>query len=303
MYILHPDEYLFPSYRISPFRTRDIVLNNSYRENNLIDEYFRQRLSDRTYIYTFNGRTAINIALSFYKLKKNDVVTILTTSGNFYISGCVTREIEKFCKWSRDFVPETKLIFVNHEFGYPYPELSSLQKYNIPIIEDCAASFFSADPGNSIGKVGDFIIYSLPKMFPLQIGGLLVSKSENLDNYNTVLKPELLRYIRKVLSEYIPKRDQIINIRIKNYRELKARFETLNLPERFELQDGIVPGVFLFRTDRFDINLAELRKHFWAHGIQSSVFYGEKAFYIPVHQALVSDDLDYFYAVMKTFLK
>ena len=74
------------------------------------------------------------------------------------------------------FVPETKVIFVNHEFGYPYHDLIRLKDYKLPIIEDCAGSFFSSDKDGSIGEVGDFVIYSFPKMFPLQVGGLLVSK-------------------------------------------------------------------------------------------------------------------------------
>lgn len=113
----------------------------------------------------------------------------------------------------------------------------------------------------------------------------------------------MLRYIKNVLSEYISTRDQIISQRIQNYTELRARFNTLDLPERFGLANGVVPGVFMFRTDKHEIDLPELKKHFWAHGIQSSVFYGEKAFFIPVHQALTSPDLDYFYEVMKTFIK
>ncbi len=48
-------------------------------------------------------------------LPPDDVVTILTTSGNFYISSCVTAEIEKFCKWDREITDQTKVIFVNHK--------------------------------------------------------------------------------------------------------------------------------------------------------------------------------------------
>lgn len=255
------------------------------------------------YTFTINGRAAINIALKYFKLNRNDIVTILTTSSNFYISSCVTNEIEKFCKWSREMLPETKLIFVNHEFGYPYPDLKNLRMYNLPIIEDCAGSFFSDDENHSIGRIGDFVIYSFPKMFPIQVGGILVSGREDIKYQNGNTWKDMLRYIKNVLSEYISTRDQIISQRIQNYTELRARFNTLDLPERFGLANGVVPGVFMFRTDKHEIDLPELKKHFWAHGIQSSVFYGEKAFFIPVHQALTSPDLDYFYEVMKTFIK
>ena len=303
MFILYPDPYSLPTYRIGPFQTKDISLNQLLPDSDRIDSYFHERFGDFWFTYTYNGREAIHLALKHYKLSKNDVVTILTTSGNFYISSCVTNEIEKFCKWSREILPETKVLFVNHEFGYPYPELWKLKLLNLPIIEDCAGSFFSEDNEKTIGRTGDFVIYSFPKMFPLQVGGLLVSASHINHNYTGHIQPRLLRYIKNVLSEHIQRKDQIIRQRIYNYTELRSRFETLGLRERFKLEKGIVPGVFMFRIKNKNLSLPELKTHFWVHGIQSSIFYGEDAFFIPVHQALTAFDLDYFYEVMKVFLQ
>ena len=303
MFVLYPDPYSLPTYRIGPFQTKDISINQLLPDLDLIDIYFHERFGDLRFSYTYNGREAIYLALKHYSLSRGDVVTILTSSGNFYISSCVTNEIEKFCKWSREILPETKVLFVNHEFGYPYPEMQKLKLLNLPIIEDCAGSFFSEDNKNTIGRSGDFVIYSFPKMFPLQIGGLLVSPWHINHNYTGHLQPGMLRYIKNVLSEYVQGRNQIIRQRINNYMELRSRFKTLGLSERFNLENGVVPGVFMFRTDSQNPDLNELKKHFWAHGIQSSVFYGEEAFFIPVHQALTQYDLDYFYEVMKVFLQ
>lgn len=303
MFVLYPDPYSLPSYRIGPFQTRDISLNQALPDQVRIDDYFYERFGDRRFTYTYNGREAISVALKYYTLSRNDVVTILTSSGNFYISSCVTNEIEKLCKWSREILPETKVLFVNHEFGYPYPEMQKLKLLNLPIIEDCAGSFFSEDNEYTIGRTGDFVIYSFAKMFPLQVGGLLVSASHINHNYAGHLQPEMLRYIKNVLSEYVQGKDQIVRQRLNNYTELRSRFDKSGLSERFRLEEGIVPGVFMFRTDNHNLNLLELKKHFWAHGIQSSIFYGEDAFFIPVHQALTTFDLDYFYEVMKVFLQ
>ena len=303
MFVFNPDKFLLPSFRISPFRTQDIRINSILPDSSTIEDYFLSRFRNFRYFYTSNGRQAINIALNHYRLSENDVVTILTTSGNFYISSCVTNEIEKFCKWSREILPETKVLFVNHEFGYPYPEIQKLKLLNLPIIEDCAGSFFSEDSEHTIGKTGDFSVYSFPKMFPLQVGGLLVSSTDFQYDYGGSPQPLMLQHIKNVLSEYILSKDQIISKRRNNYSELRHRFETLGLSERFKLEEGIVPGVFMFRTENNNINLPELKKHFWAHGIQSSVFYGEEAFFVPVHQALTQYDLDYFYEVMKVFLQ
>jgi dTDP-4-amino-4,6-dideoxygalactose transaminase len=303
VFVLDPDPYSLPSYRIGPFQTRDLSINHSLPANDRIDTYLGERFSDRHFVYTYNGREAINTALRLCRLSKDDVVTILTTTGNFYISGCVTTEIEKFCKWSREVLPETRVIFVNHEFGYPFPDLVRLKELNLPVIEDCAGSFFSEDSEHTIGRTGDFVVYSFPKMFPLQVGGLLVSKSAEIKGYPGRLDAGMLRYIKNVLSEYITTRDQITARRMANYYRLRTGFESLGLPERFMPAEGTVPGVFMFKTGSLDIDLPELKKHFWAHGVQSSVFYGEKAFFIPVHQALSEADIDYFLEVMRSFIQ
>jgi hypothetical protein len=59
----------------------------------------------------------------------------------------------------------------------------------------------------------------------------------------------------------------------------------------------------MFRTDLHSLDLPELKKHLYAHGIQCSVFYGEEAFFIPVHQALSEQDMDYFVEVFKSFIQ
>lgn len=302
MFIINPDPYSLPVYRIGPFRTADLAFNHCLPDSDLTDEYLGERFAGKALIYTENGRSAINMALSYFKPDKNDVVTILTSSGNFYISGCVTREIEKFCKWSRKFEPETKIIFVNHEFGYPYQELQQLKNYNIPIIEDCAGSFLSDDKNKTIGNIGEFVIYSFPKMFPLQIGGLLVSNMKNSINMVEQIESRKLRHIKNVLSYYIGSITDIKRKRIYNYEYLRAKFKSLGLTERFQIDNRVVPGVFMFKTEDIKISLPELKKYFYAHGVQCSIFYGEEAFFIPVHQSLNEQDLLYFYEVIKSFI-
>jgi len=303
MYIINPDPYLLPSYHIGPFKTQDLARNHILPDSDFIDEYFNERFAGKSFAYTKNGRQAIDIALSSLNLQKEDVVTILTTSGNFYISGCVTSTIEKYCKWSREFEEGTRVIFVNHEFGYPYNGLRELKEYNLPIIEDCASSFFSVDDENSIGEVGDFVVYSFPKMFPLQIGGLLISPDPDGLRENDHLGQMELRHIKNVLSCQIPSWEKIIGDRITNYQILKEKFDTLGFGERFPLDRGIVPGVFMFRVRGMNLDLPDMKRYFYAHGVECSVFYGEEAFYIPVHQALNEYDLEYFFQVLNSFIQ
>lgn len=302
MFVLNPDPYSLPSYRIGPFKTSDLSKNHYLPQSNKIDNYFRQRFSGRDYAYTENGRRAIYLALQSLNLKKSDVVTILTTSNNFYISGCVTAEIEKFCQWSREIIPQTKVIFVNHEFGFAYPHPQKLKEYGLPIIEDCANTFFTESEEVNPGTVGDYVIYSFPKTFPLQVGGLLVSNNLGNIKHKCLKDGEFLNHIKNVLSNYIDSKDQIIEKRLFNYNYLKSEFFKLGFTQRFQIGKGTVPSVFMFKTEGHTIDLPALKNHFYAHGVQCSVFYGEEAFFIPVHQALVQDDLDYFVAVMRSFI-
>lgn len=302
MFVLNPDPYSLPCYRIGPFQTRDLTINHNLPDSDLIDNYFDSRFKGKEYRYTYNGRTAIHHALGHYNLQPDDVVTILTTSGNFYISSCVTNEIEKYCKWSREILPETKVLFVNHEFGYPYKNLSKLKDHGLPIIEDCASSFFSDDLDGETGNIGDFVIYSFPKMFPLQIGGMLVSNRPSLNGKANYLTNEELRHVKNVLSSQIDNRDVIIAKRIKNYKLLREKFNHLGYDERFPLEEGAVPGVFMFRAHKKNPDLPELKKHYYAHGVQCSVFYGEESFFIPVHQALSEEDIEYFVEIFKRMI-
>jgi len=297
-FVLDPYHELLPDYKICPFSNSDLVFNKNIQPLNLVDNYFRTRFGHNQFYYTENGRQAIAIALDHYNLNKNDVITILTTTNNFYISSCVTNEIEKICKWSRNVERNTKLIFVNHEFGFPYEDLDNLLKFNLPIIEDCAHSFFSKDKKSLIGKVGDFVIYSFPKMFPIQVGGLLVSNIHTQKTIIPTLPLNQINYIKNVISFYINDYFKIIENRTQNYLYLEKIMGELNIYPRFDISSNVIPGVFMFKSS-IQINYPELKIHLYKHGIQCSVFYGEQSFFIPNHQNLNFEDLNYFKEVIR----
>ncbi|MFD1316849.1 DegT/DnrJ/EryC1/StrS family aminotransferase [Namhaeicola litoreus] len=302
MFIKNPPPSYVPKYRIGPFRTIDLSINTNLIFSSEIDNYFDNRFGSFNYSYHYRGRKAFYLALSQYNLQKDDEVAIITTSQNTYISGCVTVEIEKFCNWSREINEKTKIIFVNHEFGFPYEDLANLKQYGLPIIEDCAHSFYSESTNKTIGKIGDFVIYSFPKMFPLQIGGLLVSNCGIKFKKDDFLDKGELNYIKSVLSRYFPDKREVLKKRIHNYNLLMNKFSDLGFKPRFELQSGYVPGVFMFKVPDENIDLIKLRKHVEIHGIECSVFYGERAFFVPVHQNLNDFDIDYIYFTIQNFV-
>lgn len=294
MIVVNPDPFLMPTYRMSPFKTDFVPFNAQLPTDDFSISYLNEKFGAGNWMFTFNGREAINLALESYGLGKNDLVSILTTSQNFYISSCVTTEIEKFCKWNREIVPETKLILVNHEFGYPYPEMEKLIATGLPIIEDCCTTFFSQDENHKVGKYGDFSVYSLPKFFPIQIGGILVNNSTKNKNNRSILVEAETNYIQKVLSYQLKEETTLLKKRQTIFDYALKLFLPLGFTLRFHNEKDTTPYALLLNNNSIIKDLNALKTLLSFHGIQSSVFYGEDAFFIPIHQNLTRFDLDYF---------
>lgn len=279
-FIINPTKEVAPTIRISPY----IDLPDFEKgPSHITEEYFSSRFLN--YAIYFKARDAIVDILRKLRLQPNDEVSILTTTGNFYISSCVTNAIEKVCKWNREINANTKAIFVNHEFGYAYENLSSLKKYDLPIIEDCAHSFVSQNSEQSVGKIGDFVIYSLPKFFPIQIGGLVVSNHGSLC-ISDKIPSDVKQYIYSTISPCINKIDDICRKRIANYNYFKDCLRPIGIiPFGRPLNNITVPGVFMFSWEDI-VNYDHLKEYMQNNGVESSVFYHKKVFFIPVHHNL-----------------
>jgi len=302
MFVANPDPFLLPTYRISPFRTEDLTRNETLPEDDFAVEYFDNRFGKNNWNYTFNGREAIHLALENYHLQPDDLVTILTTSENFYISSCVTKSIEKFCQWNREICPETKVILVNHEFGYPHPQMEQLVATGLPIIEDCCTTFFSQDEAGKLGQYGDFSVYSFPKFFPIQIGGLLVSNRKFSVKASQELSGNHIRFIQNSMSHFLKQEAAIIQKREENWEYGVNQFLKLGFTTRFKTPENTVPSALLLNNKGLVEDLNALKIFLNNHGIQNSVFYGEDAFFIPIHQNLTATDLDYFSFVFSIFM-
>lgn len=302
MNIINPDFHLLPAYRMSPFMTSSITFNKELLESNYAIEYFDKKFGENNWALTENGRHAIAIALEHFSLKENDVVTIVTTSQNYYISSCVTKTIEKFCQWNREIVPETKVILVNHEFGFPFSEMDKLSKLNIPIIEDCCTTFFSQDTQQRIGKYGEFSVYSFPKFFPIQVGGIVISNTKKLQKVSFV-NNEAQSYLTKVISYYLKNENQLISKRAENYQYALSKFSLIGFEARFEINNYIIPYALVLKNNSIVKDLHSLKEFLNKNGIQNSVFYGEDAFFIANHQNLSKIDIDLIFECVQTFIK
>ena len=301
MFVVNPDPFLLPTYRMSPYTTSSITINNQLGEDNFASDYFDERFGIGNWRFTSNGREAIALALDSYHLEPTDLVTILTTSQNLYISSCVTKTIEKFCRWNRAVVPETKVILVNHEFGFPYENMEELLQTGLPIIEDCCTTFFSQNEENSIGHYGDFAVYSFPKFFPIQVGGLLVSKNQ-LDT-KAVVAIDLKKHIQKVVSYHLKSESDLLKKRAENYYYALSKFENLGFEARFQNNNLIVPYALLLTNNGIVKDLNQLKEFLSQNGIQNSVFYGEDGFFIPNHQNLSLTDIDFMYECIAHFIE
>lgn len=297
------DKFLKPNYRISPFRTSLLganqeIFNLGEVDNNSIISTFGDN-----FLFTINGKSAIELALIHLGLSKSDTIAILTTSGSYYISNCVTSIVEKYTHWGRNITSKTKMIFVIHEFGFPYRDLVNLREYGIPIIEDCAHSFFSQNSNNDIGNVGDFVIYSLPKIFPINFGGVIKSNigfikgkvglSYDYDSWER-------KYLHSLTSHYLNQKDYIIEKRKKNFIYLFNKFGN-QYSLRFTLNDLICPGALLIDTP-LNIDLQSIKSKMQENGVECTILYKNNTFILPIHQNMTEFDCDYVYELFNQSL-
>lgn len=70
-----------------------------------------------------------------------------------------------------------KMVLLVHYFGYPDLHIDEVvkvcRKYSVGIIEDAAHALYTDFVDHACGVYGDYVIYSLHKMLPLEKGGML----------------------------------------------------------------------------------------------------------------------------------
>jgi hypothetical protein len=125
-----------------------------------------------------SGRSALDAVLRSLALRQDDEVLITNSSGQTYVSPCVTCTVFNHCQPSRVLTDRTRAIVAIHEYGYPHRDVRGLsataRARTIPLIEDCAHSLDSSFEGAPLGSFGEFAIFSLSKVLPIQSGGILV---------------------------------------------------------------------------------------------------------------------------------
>lgn len=302
--ILHPDPFLVPIIHMSPFSGKLNVepLYNNYLEREVLDfvsdQLFGERLDG---LITVNGREAISLALDAIVDGPDFLISILAPSGSGYVSSCVTKEISKKCRFVYGEVANADAYFIIHEFGrLMQPSLRVLNSGK-PIIEDCAYAFVAPCLGGGYGVVGDYIIYSLPKAFEMQYGGILYSRKNVLNGLSRLSEPKAL--ILSSLLNSAEKLRQFNEQRLNVYRHMQIIAEKYSLEEVLVHDGNGVPHAFMVRLNEdIDLDVEHLKLYMNRQGIESSVFYGGQAYFLPCHQNLTDAEIEYIFYHLRYFL-
>lgn len=136
-----------------------------------------------------NGRTALSAGLAALPLSAGDRIlfpnyhcgseyAVLLEHGFELVHYPIERDlsididkVEALCDGS------IRAIYLIHHLGWPQPAArvrALADKWNIPLIEDCAQMLYCDAPGCNPGEYGDLAIYSLHKFLALADGGAAV---------------------------------------------------------------------------------------------------------------------------------
>jgi dTDP-4-amino-4,6-dideoxygalactose transaminase len=162
-------------------------------------EFLNKKLStyfpEKNFAFTDMGRSAFRIIVERLNLKNSQILLPAFICDIFYP---ILKEYNiepifldidlktfhiKIQDIPQKITPKAKAILICHTFGLPidfeklYFQLPT-SNFQIPIIEDCAHSFFAKYKEIPVGNLGTVSFFSLYKQFPIARGGLLVFPKE-----------------------------------------------------------------------------------------------------------------------------
>lgn len=293
-YFINPDPYYTPRISIGPFTLKSLAKNAPSKNRDSL------RCLGSNLLYTNSGKDAIRCALEYLQVKSTDVVGIVTSSGNSYVSKCVTETISEFSRWIMyDVGGEIDFLFVIHEFGSLMP-LTSMQLFRgmgIPIINDFAYSFLSLFENEREDFRNEINISSFPKSFNVNFGGVLsvptsIEDPQVMSSSEAIFKKLSLDLSASAIYGNIDKR-----------KSNRAFYKKELLSYGYKVvwdEDEICPGVCMIEPLN-PTNLQNLKSFLQRNGIESSVFYGQEKFFVPVHQLMTLDELEYVCFMIKAY--
>jgi hypothetical protein len=245
-------------------------------------------------LFFANGKGAIHYLINKYGLNREDEVCIITSTNSNYVSTCVTGTIFNYAKISRVITDKTKMLYVIHEFGLPHPEIRNYvqlsRERKIPLVEDCAHSMDSTIDGDRIGTLGDYAIYSLAKIFPVDGGGLLVGKElQNSEYFNEAVDV----CVRQQFKDHFQYLTALSIKRKDNFKLIRQAFN--NYPTVFEFNESITPYFVIFVTEKYQYLYEELKDT----GIEWGLTHVKNWFCVPTQPLMSNTQLKHLVAVLK----
>jgi perosamine synthetase len=245
----------------------------------------------RQYALTSSGRKAIALILEEYSLKPTDEVLVVTTFNKPNVSSCVTSTIFNYCKPSRVLSNSTRAVLVIHEFGVPHPQITELRSLcddrQIPLIEDCAHSVDSRWPdGSIVGSVGDCVIYSLPKIFPIASGGLVFGLRH---------RPGIDAEERRIVDSFSAKLSNFWNALplFSARRKMLLRQAFSGLADTVRLVADPSENVTPWFLPVLVFEPATVMRYLHAQGIECGLWHGSNIIVLPLHQYLTDEEMDF----------
>lgn len=283
---MNPDPFYTPKISIGPFSLKDE--NPIERE---VDLSILQVLGHNL-VFTYSGKSAIEIAIESLHLGNSSTIGIVTTSGNSYVSNCVTTTISKYCKWVIfDYNQTIDCLIVIHEFGFllDLVSMNNLRRLDVPIINDFAYSFLSLSMSGRTDFENEINLTSFPKSFNINFGGLIHLPESREKRDDREIRNQIINNLGCQVNSLEVKEN--IDRRMKNReyyaKELKSYGYTViwNYGE-------VCPGVCMISPEK-PVNLQLMKNFLQRNGVESSVFYGRDAFFVPVHNLMTKRELEY----------
>lgn len=293
--ILNPDKYLTPIIHMSPFlgRLDASVISCDLGESDIIsyssDILFEKKLPG---MITISGRAAIGLALDAIVTSPNFLVSILTPSNSGYVSGCVTAEISKRCKYVFGEDKNADAYFIIHEFGRHMQPSFKVLNSGKPIIEDCAYACVASSFSPEFGRIGNYIIYSLPKAFEIQYGGMLFVRNRELPQSPDISKSST--YLLSRLIGFMKNLHQFNRKRLDVYFKMQELARIYGFKEVLKYNGIGVPHSFIIQANE-KINSQHLKIVLNDKGIESSFFFGNDAYFLPCHYNLSTEEIEYMF--------
>ena len=284
--------------RLKPYYTFSdwIAVFNILKKNPIekYEEEFSKKFENNYGVMFQHGRTGVYALLKVWGLEEDEVIcpayTCVVVPNAIVLSGNVPVFVDSAKDGfnmdlellEQSITEKTKVIYLIHNFGFPHKKLIEYRQLcdekGIVLIEDCAFAFDSFDKDIRLGTIGDFTIYSIPKILPLDYGGILRFKNKNLSNKLISTLP--MESINSI-SKWIIKLEDMKLKRQKNYNFLERNINEKSIYGKIK---NVNPFMFGIYTENFQDYYNSLQKY------ELGQTHVKNEFHIPVNQFIESDE-------------